>query len=356
MSLFKQIKKNNKYATVNEATVGELSDFIDTGVYALNALLSGSIYKGFPSNKVVIFSGDSGTGKTYYMLSILKNFLDQHKDGKVIIWDSEGDIRNEEMKKRELDTKRIAVIPVATVQEFGTSVKQVLDYYMNEEEKKYPLFLALDSLGHLASQKETQDMAEGNSTVDMTRAKAIKAVFRILTLQMAEANVPMFVTNHVYNSMSMYGGKQQGGGTGPVYASSQIISLSKRKEKDAQKNIIGGVITASTTKSRFTKEGKKVETLLFNSSGLDRYFGLHLIAFEQKVFKKMSGKIELLDGTMIKSTELLKYPEKYYTKEVLDALDVAAQKEFLYGNSDDRDLIDNIDSSDESDSDNDGEE
>lgn len=343
MSLFKQLKKNNKYATVNEATVGELSDFIDTGVYALNALLSGSIYKGFPSNKVVVFSGDSGTGKTYYMLSILKNFLEEHKDGKVIIWDSEGDIRNEEMKKRGLDTKRIAVVPVATVQEFGTSVKNALDYYMNEEEKKYPLFLALDSLGHLASQKETEDMASGASTVDMTRAKAIKAVFRILTLQMAEANVPMFVTNHVYNSMSLYGGKQQGGGTGPVYASSQIISLSKRKEKDAQKNIIGGIITASTTKSRFTKEGKKVETLLFNSSGLDRYFGLHLIAFEQKVFKKLSGKIELPDGTIIKSSELLKNPQKYYTKEVLDMIDLAAQKEFLYGNSDDSEMIESLD-------------
>lgn len=343
MSLFKHLKKTNKYATVDEPTIGELTNFIDTGVYSLNALLSGSIYKGFPSNKIVVFCGDSGVGKTFYMLLILKNFLEQHKDGKVIIWDSEGDIRQAEMVKRGLDTSRIAVVPVRSVQEFGTSVKQALDYYMEKEEKSYPLFLALDSLGHLASAKETQDMTDGANTVDMTRAKAIKAVFRILTLQMAEANVPMFVTNHVYSSMSAYAAKGMGGGSGPTYASSQIITLTKRKEKDANKNIIGGVISATTTKSRFTKEGKKIETLLFNTSGLDRFYGLHLIALKTGIFKKISVKIELPDGTLIKANELAKNPEKYYTKEVLDLIDEACQKEFLYGNADDSILYEELD-------------
>lgn len=342
MSLLKFIKKTQPGATVNEDTVGEVSGYIDTGVYSLNALLSGSIYKGFPANKVVVMAGRSGTGKTFYTLSILKYFLDSNPKGEVIIWDSEGDMRKTEMEKRGLDVTRIGVIPVKTVEQFGTSIKQVLDQYMQKDNCSYPLFFALDSLGQLASEKESEDTREGKNVADMTRAKAIRKVFRVITFQLAEAKVPLLATNHIHSSLNAYGGDAIGGGMGSVYASSQIIVLSKKKEKDADKNTIGGIVTAKTEKSRFTREGQSVQTLLMHKSGLDRYFGLHLIALKHKILKKVSTKIEMPNGESIFGKELFKNPEKYYTKEILDAIDEACQKEFLYGEHDDETVLESV--------------
>lgn len=330
LDLFRELKKVNPYATCNTTSGSEVSTWIDTGVYALNALISGSIYKGFPGNKVVVFAGEPSCGKTFMALSILKNFLDMNPTGQVVIFDSEGDIRKEEMQKRGLDTTRVIQLPVDTVYEFGNQIAKTIDLY-EKAEKPYPLFIALDSLGQLASDKESEDLLEGKQVSDMSRARTIKSVFRTITNKLNRAGVPLLVTNHVYASMSAYSGKVQAGGSGAIYASSQIISLSKSKEVDGDKNTIGGIITAKTDKSRFTREGQKISMLLYHASGLDRYFGLHHIALAGKIFEKDSTKIKLPSGESIFGKELTRNPEKYYTKEILDAIDVASQKIFMYG-------------------------
>ena len=137
------------------------------------------------------------------------------------------------------------------------------------------MMFVLDSLGMLSTSKELADSAEGKDTRDMTRAQVVKAIFRILTLKLGKANVPLLITNHTYDVVGAYvPTKEMGGGSGLKYAASTIIYLSKKKEKDG-KEVIGNIIKAKAAKSRLTKENASVDTrLYFDARGLDKYYGL----------------------------------------------------------------------------------
>jgi len=164
---------------------------------------------------------------------------------------------------RGIDPKRMVVFPVTTVQEFRTQALKVLDGYLaqNEADRK-PLFLCLDSLGMLSTTKEVEDTADGKETRDMTRAQVLKAAFRVLTLKLGRAKVPMVVTNHTYDVVgSMFPQKEMGGGSGLKYAASSIIYLSKRKDKDGTE-VVGNIIHCKNHKSRLTKENKMVDVRL----------------------------------------------------------------------------------------------
>ena len=192
----------NEYASLaaDGIEAGDVDSYIDTGSYIFNALLSGSIYGGFPSNKITALAGESATGKTYFAMGIVKTFLDADPDAGVIYFESESAITKELIVNRGIDADRMVVVPVATVQEFRHSVLKILDSYLaqNESDRK-PLFLCLDSLGMLSTTKEMEDTAEGKETRDMSRAQVLKASFRVMTLKLARAKVPMLVTNHTYD-------------------------------------------------------------------------------------------------------------------------------------------------------------
>ena len=183
----------NEYASIVDDGVeaGDVDSFIDTGSLILNGLLSGSLNGGLPSNKITALAGESATGKTYFLMGIVKNFLDKDPNAGVIYFESESAITRQMVVDRGIDPKRMVIMPVTTVQEFRHQALKVLDGYLaqNEADRK-PLFLCLDSLGMLSTSKEVEDTAEGKETRDMTRAQVLKAAFRVLTLKIRAGESP----------------------------------------------------------------------------------------------------------------------------------------------------------------------
>jgi hypothetical protein len=177
-----------------------------------------------------------------------------------------------------------------------------------------------------------EDTAEGKETRDMTRAQVLKAAFRVLTLKLGKADVPMVVTNHTYDVVgSMFPTKEMGGGSGLKYAASTIVYLSKKKEKEGTE-VVGNIIHCKNAKSRLTIENKQVDVRLMYERGLDRYYGLLELAEKYGIFKKVSTRYELPDGTKIFGKSINNEPEKYFTEEIMQLLDKAASQEFKYGN------------------------
>ena len=324
----------NEYATLVSEGVeaGDVDSFIDTGSLAFNALLSGSIYGGMPSNKITAIAGEAATGKTFFALGIVKHFLDKNKDAGVIYFESENAISRDMVESRGVDSTRLVVMPVATVQEFRSQSIKVIDKYLEQpEDKRKPMMFVLDSLGMLSTTKEMEDTAEGKETRDMTRSQIVKAAFRVLTLKLGKAKVPMIMTNHTYDVIgSMFPQKEMGGGSGLKYAASNIVYLSKRKEKDG-KEIIGNIIHCKNYKSRLTKENALVDVRLTYKDGLDKYYGLLELAIKHGIFKSVSTRIELPDGSKQYAKTINNEPDKFFTKDVLTQIDEAAKKEFLYG-------------------------
>ena len=334
MSYLKSLIKTtgNEFASVVKEGVqaADVDGYIDTGSYIFNALLSGSIYDGLPNNKITALAGESATGKTYFALGMCKQFLNDNPDAAVIYFESESATSKKMIEERGIDSSRIVIVPVTTVQEFRTQAIRILDQYATDQTEMKMLFV-LDSLGMLSTTKEIEDTAAGSETRDMTRAQLVKGTFRVLTLKLGKTGVPLIVTNHTYDEMGLFARKVMGGGSGLKYAASSIIFLSKKKEKDG-KDVIGNIIHCKNEKSRLTIENKMVDVMLTYQEGLDRYYGLVDLAVKYGVFKKVSTRIELPDGTSQFSKTINKNPEKYFTPEVLDKLNEAAKQEFLYGN------------------------
>ena len=336
MSFIKDLVKasGNEYANIvsDGVSAGDVDSFVDTGSYVFNALLSGSLHGGLPKNKITAIAGESATGKTYFALGMCKQFLDDNPDAAVIYFESESAISKDMIEDRGIDSNRMIIVPVVTVQEFRNQAINILDKYLETpEDKRPPMAMCLDSLGMLSTTKEIEDTAEGKETRDMTRAQVVKGAFRVLTLKLGRAGVPMIVTNHTYDVIgSMFPQKEMGGGSGLKYAASSIIYLSKKKEKDGTE-IIGNIIHCKNHKSRLTVENKMVDVRLTYDKGLDRYYGLLDLALKYGIFKQTSTRIELPDGTTQFGKTINNNPEKYFTEEVLTQLNECAKKEFKYG-------------------------
>ena len=324
----------NEYAALaaDGIEAGDVDSYIDTGSYIFNALLSGSLYGGLPSNKITALAGESATGKTFFAMGIVKTFLDAAPDAGVIYFESESAITKDLITSRGIDPNRMVIVPVATVQDFRHQVIKVLDsYLLQSEADRRPLFLVLDSLGMLSTTKEMEDTAEGKETRDMSRAQVLKAAFRVLTLKLGRAKVPMLVTNHTYDEIgNMFPTKEMGGGSGLKYAASTIVYLSKKKEKDGTE-VIGNIIHCKNHKSRLTVENKMVDVRLTYNEGLDKYYGLLELAEKYDIFKKVSTRFEMPDGTKQFGKTILQNPNTYFTEEIMQSLEEAASKEFKYG-------------------------
>ena len=310
----------------------DVTSFIDTGSYSFNALLSGSIYGGMPSNKITAIAGEAATGKTFFALGICKAFLDKDPEAGIIYFESESAISKQMIEARGIDSKRMVIVPVATVQEFRNQSIKILDKYMEQTEKiRKPLMFVLDSLGMLSTTKEMEDTAAGKETRDMTRSQIVKSTFRVLTLKLGRANIPMIMTNHTYDVIgSMFPQKEMGGGSGLKYAASSIIYLSKRKDKEGTE-VVGNIIHCKNFKSRLTKENAMIDVKLTYKTGLDKYYGLIELGEEAGIFKKVSTRYEMPDGSKVFGKNINDNPEKYFTKEVLDKIDETAKRKFLYG-------------------------
>ena len=327
-----ELKDENTTMAEDGLNSSEFSGTIDTGSYILNAALSGSIYGGIPNNKITAFAGESATGKTFFAMGVVKRFLDDNPDAAVFYFDTEAAVTKSMMESRGIDIKRVIISEPETIQKFRHTALQIIDNYSKTpEDKRPPMMMVLDSLGQLSTTKEVEDTAAGSETKDMTKAAILKATFRVLNLKLAKVNVPLLITNHVYDVVGSYiPMKEMSGGSGLKYTASQIVFLGKKKEKDGTE-IIGNIIKCTMMKSRFTKENKKVEVLLTYDKGLDRYYGLLALAEKYGIIKKVSTRFELPDGTKVFGKAINSNPEKYFTLDIMAQLEDAAKKEFTYG-------------------------
>jgi RecA/RadA recombinase len=323
----------NEYASLvsDGVAAGDTTSYIDTGSYIFNALVSGSIYGGVPGNKITAIAGESSTGKTFFCLGIVQHFLESNPDAGVIYFESESAISREMIVDRGIPADRMMIVPVSTIEEFRTQSCRILDKYMEQDkDDRQPMMFVLDSLGMLSTTKEIEDVANDKQVRDMTKSQLIKGAFRVLTLKLGKANVPMLVTNHTYDVIGAYvPTKEMGGGSGLKYAASTIIHLSKKKEKDG-KEVVGNIIKCKAAKSRLTKENSQIETRLYYDRGLDKYYGLLELGEKHGVFQRKGNRVVVGESSVYPSV-ILADPEKYFTPEIMMALDKAAEKEFSYG-------------------------
>ena len=314
------------------ADIDETEQYVDTGSYIFNGLVSGSLFGGVSGNKITAIAGESSTGKTFFSLAVVQNFLDSNPDGYCLYFDTEAAVNKSLLESRGVDTNRTVIVNVVTIEEFRTKALKAVDIYLKKpEEERKPCIFVLDSLGMLSTEKEIKDALDDKQVRDMTKSQLVKGAFRMLTLKLGQANIPMIVTNHTYDVIGSYvPTKEMGGGSGLKYAASSIIYLSKKKEKDGTE-IVGNIIKAKTAKSRLSKENKNVEVrLYYDERGLDRYYGLLELGEIGGLWKNVAGRYEI-DGKKVYAKAIYKDPESYFTPEVMEKLDAIAKEEFSYG-------------------------
>lgn len=324
----------NKYATIADDGIvaGDVVSFISTGSYALNALVSGSIFGGLPSNRITGFSAESATGKTFLVLGAVKEFLNKNPDAIVCLFESESAISRDMLIARGIDVDRLAVFPVTTVEEFRNSALRIVEEHIKLPEKERPqIMFVLDSLGMLSTDKEIAEAVAGSGTKDMTRAQLIKSTFRVLTLKLGHCNIPLALTNHVYAAIGSNSPlPESGGGSGFKYAVSTEITLTKAKYKEGEEQV-GIVVTATAKKSRLTVEGTKMKVLIRFDGGLDPYYGLVPIVEQMGVIKKEMGRFVMPDGKKVYEKNIVDNPTMLYTPELLAQIDEWVKVNFTYG-------------------------
>ena len=333
MDFLKEIVKEigDEYTQI-ASDIDETERFIDTGSYIFNGLISGSIFGGVSSNRITAIAGESSTGKTYFSLAVVKNLLDTNPDGYCLYFDTEAAVNKGLLESRGIDTTRLVVVNVVTIEEFRSKALKAVDIYLKTtEEDRKPCMFVLDSLGMLSTEKEIKDALDDKQVRDMTKSQLVKGAFRMLTLKLGQAKIPLIVTNHTYDVIGSYvPTKEMGGGSGLKYAASTIIYLSRKKEKDG-KEVVGNIIKAKTHKSRLSKENKEVEIrLYYDERGLDRYYGLLELGEKHGVFKRKGNRIVVGESSVYPSA-ILADPDKYFTEEVMEKLEEASNEEFSYG-------------------------
>jgi RecA/RadA recombinase len=346
----------------------EFNTFIDTGSYTLNAAFGGSLFSGFADNKIGGLAGESATGKTYLLLGIVRSFLKRFPTAIIIFCDTEGATTKKMMEDRGINTENVALLEPPTVEEFRDLILRTLTTYEEmpvvKGEEKPRMLICLDSLGQLTTMKELGNAEGEKNKADMgNRSTIIRSAFRVITLKAARLNVPILVTNHTYANISKYGaGQTMGGGGGLKYAASTILQLSKSKLKEDDE-VIGSALKVKITKSRLSRENQEVETRILYDGGIDRYYGLLEMAIESSVWKKMSTKVAIdfftaeeaivlnegrkekdyvKDGdakTLLFGKEIEDNPTKYFTREILEKIDIWVKVNYQYGAFADADEI-----------------
>ncbi len=333
MDFLKDIVKEigDDFTTLAE-DISESESFVDTGSLVFNGLISGSIFGGVSSKRITAIAGESSTGKTFFSLAVVKNFLDTNPSAYCLYFDTEASITKSLLESRGIDLDRIVVVNVVTIEEFRSKALKAVDIYLktNTEDRK-PCMFVLDSLGMLSTEKEITDALNDKQVRDMTKSQLVKGAFRMLTLKLGQANIPLIVTNHTYDVIGSYvPTKEMGGGSGLKYAASTIIYLTKKKEK-SEKEVVGNIIKAKTAKSRLSKENQEVNIrLYYDERGLDKYYGLLELGEIGGLWKNVAGRYEI-NGKKIYGKEILRNPTEYFTDDIMEKLDAIAKQQFSYG-------------------------
>lgn len=278
--LFKEMKKINPFGdSLATSDFALPSEFISTGNYILNATLTGSLRKGIPNNRSICLAGESGAGKTFVLLNLCKQAQDMGYT--IIYYDTEGAVDRDMAKTFGIDPNKFQHEPISDIDKFRTSIttvtKTLIDVKMSGGELP-KIFIALDSLGMLATTKEIEDAMSGSDKSDMTRAKKIRSLFRIITNDLTGCKIPFVLTNHIGVNIGGYGDPVvMGGGEGLKYSASIISCYSKAKlkeDKDDAKRQTGMILTSKCWKNRFAQP-HNVKIHIDFKKGMNPYIGLH---------------------------------------------------------------------------------
>lgn len=338
-------KLNPDLATLSEENnLSTVSDWIDTGSLALNAVCSGSLYKGIPKGRITGFAGPSGCGKTLIINKIIGNFHRSNPEHWAVIWDTEAAVDPNALANVGGDPKRTKVLPVETVEGCRNQISKFLDNVIAGGKKTYGKYIiAIDSLGNLASQKEIDDTLKDKSAADMgQRAKTLKSMMRTITYKAAKAGVTVLFTNHTYDDpAAMFPSlvKNQAGGKGPLYLASLLIQLALRTEKQDDKNdddvkipmankVSGITMRALTVKNRFIPPFLETEIYLNFKTGLYKYAGLLDMAIGYSVITQNGATYSIQDKKLGYFKNWKNDDEVW--KEITDQLEPVLQKELCY--------------------------
>lgn len=292
-SFFNKMKVKNLYAE-NKEKLSQQS-FIDTGCYVLNALLSGDMFGGYPSNKVIMLAGEEAVGKSLFAGAafVRPAYLNNRFTFYI---DTENAIEDEQLKSFGLDENSFTVVKCPTVEEAREATVDILSKMSEEAKKDYKnapkAIFVLDSQGNLTTKKSIAKSLEGNEAKDMTKQQELKRFYSETVIPMGLLDSTLIVTNHVYENVGGYGDKKKiAGGSGGLYNSSIIMMLTKAKESEGsgdKRKRTGSIITMKIIKSRYVKEGLTGKFYLSYEKGLNPWYGLHVFAEEAGLLAELS--------------------------------------------------------------------
>lgn len=293
MSLLDKMLKagNIKSASVlSKSSFFNAKETIPTDLPILNIAFSGSLEGGLLPGLTVV-AGASKSFKTMLSLYCMKAYLDKYKDGVAILYDSEFGITPDYLESFNIDINRVIHIPIENVEQLKFDIVQRL----GEVDKKDNVFIMIDSIGNLASKKEVEDAENEKSVADMSRAKSLKSLFRIITPHLTTKNIPCLAINHIYQEMGLYPKAIVSGGTGIYYSANQIFIISKSQEKDGTE-LAGFKFTINIEKSRYVKEKSKLPFSVFFDSGIYKWSSLFELAQESgHIIKPKVGWYQTVD-------------------------------------------------------------
>ena len=286
MSILEKIKKNStikETAILSESKFFQKKDMIATTIPAINIALSGRIDGGLTPG-LTMWAGPSKHFKTAFSLLMAKSYLDKYPDAALLFYDSEFGTPQSYFDSFGIDATRVLHVPLTNIEQLKFDIMTQL----NSVERGDHLIIIIDSIGNLASKKEVEDALEGKSVADMSRAKQIKSLFRMVTPHLSLKDIPMVVVNHTYKTMELYSKDVVGGGTGSYYAADNIFILGRQQEKEGT-DVVGYNFIINVEKSRYVREKSKIPITVKHDGGISRWSGLLDMALESGHVTKPSN-------------------------------------------------------------------
>ena len=287
MSLLDKIKKNSTIkdsAILSKSKFFTEKDMVTTGVPMINVALSGKLDGGLIPG-LTMWAGPSKHFKTAFSLLMAKSYMDKYPEAVLLFYDSEFGTPVKYFETFEIDMDRVLHTPLTDIEQLKFDIMQQLQE-VNRGDK---LIIILDSIGNLASKKEVEDALEGKSVADMSRAKQVKSLFRMVTPHLNIKDIPMIVVNHTYKEIGMFPKDIVGGGTGSYYSADNIYIIGRQQEKDGTE-IVGYNFIINVEKSRYVKEKSKIPISVSFDGGISKYSGLLDLAIESgHVVKPTNG-------------------------------------------------------------------
>lgn len=286
MSILDKIKKNSTIkdsAILADSKFFKKKDMIPTSVPIINVALSGRLDGGLTPG-ITMWAGPSKHFKTAFSLLMAKSYLDKYPDAALLFYDSEFGTPQSYFDTFGIDTSRVVHTPLTDVEQLKFDIMQQLQ----NVERGDHLIIVIDSIGNLASKKEVEDALEGKSAADMTRAKQMKSLFRMVTPHLNLKDIPLVVVNHTYMEIGLYPKAIVGGGTGAMYSADNVYILGRQQEKEGTE-IVGYNFIINVEKSRYVKEKSKIPVSVSFDGGLSKWSGLLDLALESKHVVKPSN-------------------------------------------------------------------